>query len=395
MSAVTSPFDHCERFEPIDRPIPSLPALSPREVLHRRNEKLAFPFADERTRYFYLGRGAVHRAVELLGLEGEEVLVPAYHHGVEIAALEHAGAQLRFYGIDRTFKADLESIVSQLTDRTRALYVIHYAGFPQPMDDLLAIARTRGLKVIEDCALSLLSSDGSRPLGSRGDASIFCLYKTLPVPHGGALWMPTASEEKPLRSVGLTTTAHQVLSSLLVRAERDAGSVGRTARRVVQSLARAARQVRPLPVDAVPVGLRVFEPGQESLSISPLSLAIARQLDHQEIVDQRRRNYYALHARLRDVAPPMVPSLASGVCPLFYPLWVEQKPVVFDRLVRMGVDAIDFWNDGSPLVPKGMFPDVDALRRHVLEIPIHQDLDTKDIEVLAQAVRRALGANAQ
>lgn len=376
----------------VPRPIPALPALSPAELVTRPRQPLPFPFADARTRFFYLGRGAVHRAVEALGLVGEELLVPAYHHGVEIEALAHAGAKLRFYGIDRSFRADLKSIADQLTDRTRALYVIHYAGFPQPMDDLLAIARARGLKVIEDCALSLLSRDGARPLGSRGDAGIFCLYKTLPVPNGGALWMPAPAEEPELRPPGLVAAVHQTVSSMLVRLERGAGETGRAARRAVQRAARALRSVRPLPVDAVPVGGRHYEPGQETLGISPVSVGIARRLHHREIVEQRRRNYYALLGRLRDVSPPMVQVLEAGVCPLFYPLWVEDKRGMQARLAAMGVEAIDFWSEGSPLVPAGAFPDVEALRRHVLELPIHQDLDAADMEALAGAVRRALGA---
>ena len=49
------------------------------------------------------------------------------------------------------------------------------------------LAEQHGLPLIEDCALSLLSADGDTPLGTTGDVAIFCLYKTLPVPNGGAM----------------------------------------------------------------------------------------------------------------------------------------------------------------------------------------------------------------
>jgi dTDP-4-amino-4,6-dideoxygalactose transaminase len=375
----------------VPRAIPALPALGPAELLARARRPLPFPFGDARTRYFYLARGAVHRAVEALGLVGEEILVPAYHHGVEVEALVHAGAKVRFYGVDRSFRADLQSIGDQLTERTKALYVIHYAGFPQPMDDLLAIARSRGLKVLEDCALSLLSKDGVRPLGTRGDAGIFCLYKTLPVPNGGALWMPAPAPALELRAPGTVATVHQALSSLLVKVERGGGVAGRMVRGLVRRVAKAVRSVRPLAVDSLPVGHRTFVPGQERLGISPVSVALARRLDHRRIVEQRRRNYYALLGRLRDVSTPLVQVLEPGVCPLFYPLWVEDKRAVQARLAQLGVESIDFWSEGSPLVPAGAFPEVEALRRHVLELPIHQDLDGADMEALAGAVRRALG----
>lgn len=374
------------------RPIASLPALSPTLLLRTPTAARAFPFGDSRTRFFYLGRGAVWHAVRLLGLTNEEILVPAYHHGVEVEALVEAGVRLRFYNVERSFRADLADIVARITPQTRAIYVTHFVGFPQPMDELLSIARTRGLKLIEDCALALFSCDGHKPLGSRGDAAIFNLYKSLPLPHGGALWMPGGYDGTPLESAGWVPTLHQVASSMLLRFEREAGSWGQHAGRLVRRGARLARSVRPLPVDARPVGHRTFRRGQEMIDASPLAVALAARIDPRDVVAQRRRNYYALLSRLRDVSAPMVQELGHGVSPLFYPLWVPHKRRVQERLAREGIDAIDFWSEGSPLVTPGEFPDVDALRAHVLELPIHQDLDTDDMNAIASAVRRAIGA---
>jgi len=376
----------------VPRPIPSLPALSPANLLTTGiGTSVAFPFVDTRTEYFYMARGAVWHGVRALGLEGKEVLVPAYHHGVEIEALQDAGVELRFFNVKPDFMIDLPDLVSKITPKTKALYVIHYAGFPQPMAEILSIARAKKLKVVEDCALALYSADGAKPLGSRGDAGIFCLYKTIPTPHGGALWMPNGTPVAK-NSVGLVSTAHQMVSSMLIRAERETGFVGGQIRAAVQDVARAVRSVRPLPVDATPVGHRHFQKGQENLAIAPLARHIARNIPWLEVVEKRRQNYYALQSRLRDIASPMVTELRPGVSPLFYPLWCANKPEVHRHLVSEGVDAIDFWNNGSPLVVAGDFPDVDALRKHVLELPIHQDLDLKDIEALEGAVRRAYKA---
>ncbi len=373
------------------RTIAVLPALSPGALLPGLfGPPLAFPFCDPRTHYFYLGRGAVVRAVERLGLAGRELLVPAYHHGVEVEALVAAGARPRFYNVTRDFQADLASLAAEVTPDTRGLYVIHFAGFPQPMPELVAFARAHALKVIEDCALALYSSDGPRPLGSRGDAAIFCLYKTLPVPHGGALWMPAPAVPFTLTSAGSLTTAHQLLASLLVQLERRTGTIGRLARQAVRLGARLARAVGSLPADARPVGGRAFSPGQERLAMSPVSLRIARRIDPRTVVETRRRNYYALMSRLREVSPPMVHELPAGVSPLFYPLWVDDKPALQAALSAEGIESIDFWREGSPLVPAGRFPEVDALRAHVLELPIHQDVDLEDVERIARVVRRVL-----
>jgi len=92
-----------------------------------------------------------------------------------------------YYSIDRNLQPDLDQLSLLARAGARALYVIHFIGWPQPMNRILELCRTAGLILVEDCALSLLSQTDGRPLGSFGDYSVFCLYKTLPVPNGGLL----------------------------------------------------------------------------------------------------------------------------------------------------------------------------------------------------------------
>jgi hypothetical protein len=76
-----------------------------------------------------------------------------------------------------------------LTDSTRAIIVIHEYGYPDPrLHELVALARSREIPLIEDCAHSFDSclADGT-PLGSLGDYAIFSLSKVIPVSSGGIL----------------------------------------------------------------------------------------------------------------------------------------------------------------------------------------------------------------
>jgi dTDP-4-amino-4,6-dideoxygalactose transaminase len=59
------------------------------------------------------------------------VLVPAYHHGSEIEALLQAGLRIRYYEVDRALEPDAAALESLLGPDVRALYLIHYLGFPQ------------------------------------------------------------------------------------------------------------------------------------------------------------------------------------------------------------------------------------------------------------------------
>jgi dTDP-4-amino-4,6-dideoxygalactose transaminase len=287
-------------------------------------------------------------------------------------------------------RLDLEDAERRIGPRTRALYVIHYAGFAQPMDEVMALARRRGLLVVEDCALSLLGAEGTRPLGSTGHLGIFCLYKTLPVPNGGALLVndpgaagaPPTPDAAPLAST-LSHAGGSLLSNLAFRFG-DAGEALRGAVRRAYALVRGAG-IRP-----VSTGTMTFDPARKDLGMSPLSALVARRLDSAQIVAARRRNYFLLLGRLRELVPPVFGELPAGACPLFYPLLCEDKGAVAAKLLARGVETVDFWREGHALCPTDAFPETAALRRRVLELPVHQDLAPEDMAYLARAVKEAL-----
>jgi hypothetical protein len=372
--------------------IPALPTLWPGMLSPLAAERRpAFPFGAERVTHYYFARNAVWHGARLLGLEGEEILVPAYHHGVEVGALAHAGAVPRFVRVDARMRLDLDDLEEKIGPRTRAIYVIHYAGFAQPMDEIRSLGRRRGLWVIEDCALSLFAAEGTRPLGSTGHLGVFCFYKTLPVPNGGALVVndPSVAGSLPApRPAPLASTLSHATGSVLANAALrfgDAGEAVRTGVRRAYALARGASGLRP-----VSTGTMTFDPADRDLGMSPLSERIARRCDAGEIVAARRRNYFLLLGRLRDRVPPVLAEVPAGASPLFYPLLCDDKAAVQARLAARGIETVDFWREGHVACPAGEFPEVEALRRRVLELPVHQDLDAEDMAFVARAVREAL-----
>ena len=372
--------------------VPPLPTLWPNMVIARERPTDFLPFSSPNARYFYFARNAVWLTVKMMGLSGGEVLVPAYHHGVEIEALIDAGAVPRFYRVGRRWDVDLEDVERQIGPNTKALYLIHYAGFPGPAQAMRALADRHGIPLIEDCALSLLSSDGDRPLGSTGDVSIFCLYKTLPVPNGGALVVngpKRYSLPEPPAPPSSSTVSH-VLSSLLQNVELRAGRTGRMLRKFARGLGRGT--VKAAQIDRVATGTQHFNRAHVDLGMSPLTKRIALGQDLAGIVDRRRRNYFLLLGALRSVSPPLFNELPAGVCPLFYPLVVPDKSELMARLAAEGIETVDFWRHFHPACDAARFPEVAQLRRTVLEIPCHQDLSAETVTQIAQVVRRAIGS---
>ena len=353
---------------------------------------LVFPFDQPGLRYMYFARNAVWDAIRILGLSGKKVLLPAYHHGVELETLLAAGVKPVFFRVDGQMRADLED-ARKKSDGVSCLYMIHYAGFPQDMVAARTLADSMAVPLIEDCALSLLSREGEKPLGSYGDLSIFCLYKTIPVPNGGALlgrgeFARRVDALPPAVQPPMTSTVSHLIGGLLSNLELRAGETGRKVRQTLRETSR--KLVNRAGVERVSTGTQHFDVKAVHLGMSALSHLVLRNQDFARIVEQRRRNYFLLYAMLRDVAPPVTGELKPGVCPLFYPVSVEDKPAAMARLEARGVETVDFWGIRHPAVAEGEFPEVDGLRKRVLELPIHQDLNTADIEYVATCMRELL-----
>jgi len=284
----------------------------------------------------------------------------------------------------------VDDVVSRIGEDTRAIYLTHYVGFPGPVEELAQVTRDRGLRLIEDCALSLLSCFGDRPLGSWGDAAIFCLYKSLPVPNGGVLVLRNG-ERSALPDGDLPSLA----STLALSAdafERHLQIHGPRWQRGVLNAVRVAgrRAARLFGGARVDVDTEHFEQAYAPLAMSKLSHQIIGAQDFPAIVDARRRNYLQLLDSLRDIAPPVFDTLPTGVCPLFYPLRVVNKAAVAGQFLACGVDAVNVWSRNHPGGPVEPYAEVDELRRTVLELPCHQDLTPQVIERVVRVAKDVL-----
>ncbi len=344
----------------------------------------AFPFAGARARFYYLARNAIWHGADSLGLRpGDEVLMPAYHHGVELQTLLSKGMKLRYYRIDERMGADPGEIRQRLRRETKALYVIHYLGFPQAIEETRAIARGAGVPLIEDCALSLFSRVPAGPLGSFGDIGVFCLYKSLPVPHGGTLILnrpdlPMPPEPDPPDRV---STAAYVANRLLDAALLSRSALWRGLSGGLRSLARAAKHASRTSV--VPIDTEEFDVGMMDVGASHATRRIVRRTDAVEMVARRRANYRRLEERLDPGVRRALPPLPEGACPLSFPILAREKVAVEERLRAEGVGVINMWSRRHPDVPAGAFPEVEFLRAHVLELPVHQGLRSEHIDYVA------------
>jgi dTDP-4-amino-4,6-dideoxygalactose transaminase len=328
----------------------------------------------------------------MLGLERGEVLVPSYHHGVEVEALIDAGAQVKFYRIGEKLEVDLQDVERKINSKTTALYLTHFAGFPGPSREMKKLAEKYALPLIEDCALSLFSMDGDVPVGITGDVAIFCLYKLLPVPNGGALVFngPDRSNMPELPPPTNSTTFSLLSSSLLRNLALRGGKPGRALRKLALGVGKGT--MKASNITHVSTDSQHFNRDDVNVGISRITKRLALAQNVAEIVEKRRRNYLFLLDGLRDVSAPLFDTLPAGNVPLFYPLMVEDNRATVERLLARGIEAVNFWRDFHPACNAREFPEAAKLRTSVVEIPCHQDLTPETMSKMVGVVRDVLAA---
>jgi dTDP-4-amino-4,6-dideoxygalactose transaminase len=351
----------------------------------------------ERKTYFYVARNGIYHLMRALGFRnGDTVMMPDYHSGVEVWAVRAAGASVRYYPIRRDMEPDLDELNRLCRSRPRALYIIHYLGWPQPMKELMALCRERGMILIEDCALSWLSELDGRPLGSFGDYAVFCLYKTVPVPNGGLVVQNrngvSALADLPLRRCDRTSvvgrTAELMIEWIRSRSER----VGNRLLTLKRGAGRAltALGLHRLPVGDISPDFRSagYETDHLDIGMSPLCHRLLDRFDYEAIRRKRQRNYLLMHERLAGRVPLWGKRLEEGVCPLFFPLLVRDKPTAARALWERGITAVELWNYGYPEAKGEEGKEAGFLRDHVLELPIHQDVTPAQVNYMADQVLR-------
>ena len=145
------------------------------------------------------GTTALDMAALLCGLQpGDEVILPSYTFSSTATAFVLAGARLVFTDIrPDTMNLDERKIEDALTDRTRVIVPVHYAGVACEMDSILALARKHGLRVVEDAAQGVMATYHGRALGTLGDFGCYSFHETknYSMGEGGALMI---REEEPV-----------------------------------------------------------------------------------------------------------------------------------------------------------------------------------------------------
>ncbi len=307
------------------------------------------------------GTSALELSLKALGLGPEdEVVLPAFTFIATATAVSAAGARPVLADVDpSSLTLGANQAEAALTPRTRALLPVHLYGQPADMDPLLALARKKGLRVLEDCAQAHLALYKGRPTGSLGDMPAFSFY---PTKNLGALG-----------DAGAVATRHKGLA-LACEELRNAG------------------RAPGAHYDHVRIG--------HNCRLDELQAAVLRvKLRHLARWTARRRRIAGHYHRELSDLPLALPSLGSdGTRPSFhlYVIRLQAREALARHLQKAGIGTGVYYPRPVHLQPAyrglglgaGSLPHAEEASRRVLALPLYPELTDGQVERVCRAVRR-------
>lgn len=135
------------------------------------------------------GTVALHLALEALGIsEGDEVIVPTFTYISSVNSIAYTGAKPVFVdSLESSWQIDPEDVKRKISDKTKAIMIVHLYGHPCEMDELVKISKDNNIYLIEDCAESFGSYYKNEHTGTFGDIATFSFFgnKTITTGEGG------------------------------------------------------------------------------------------------------------------------------------------------------------------------------------------------------------------
>jgi len=345
---------------------------------------------------FFWARNAIFHGLRALGIRpGQKILVPAYLCKAAIEPMEYFGAEVEFYAIRRNCVPDWPDLEMKIRGNVRAILAVHYFGFPCDIEKFCALRDQYNLFLIEDCAHVLDGAPNQHRFGEFGDFSVFSPRKYLPIFDGGRLRLnrPAPGFQVRFQFEGPLFTLREA-KDLFERRKPPTASLAVPPPLEPQS--EKARSERELALDQrrpekplyVFPNSTLFLPWMADFPMSRLSKRLLPHFPILNIASKRRANYHYLLekvSRLEGVQP-LLERLAPGVVPWVLPLTIGERPGAHTALRALGIPAVTWCGVRDSRISAREFPDADFLYEHLIFLPIHQDLETAHLDLIADAV---------
>lgn len=309
------------------------------------------------------GTDALRIALEAVGVgPQDEVLVPSFTFIATATAVSALGAKPVFVDIDPdTMTMAAADAAQAVTPRAKAILPVHLFGQPADMDGLLALAREKGLKVVEDCAQAHLTSYKGRTVGAIADAGAFSFYPSKNLGAVGDAGAVTAQDDALAESCRQLRNCGRVTGGPAYRHAR----VGQNCR--LDELQAAVLRVKLKHLTKWTEGRRQAAARYiEGLAGLPLRLPDlgqggSRHSFHLFVIRCDRRDELARHLTERGIGNAV-----------YYPIPIHQQPA-YQGLAARGL------------------PRTEEAARTALALPMYPELEPSEVDLVCRAVKDFFG----
>ena len=369
-----------------------LDAANLEETWRRRfggEDAVAFPSA----------RTGLYALLRSLGVgQGDEVIITGFTCTAVPVPVIQCGAVPVYADIDpRTYGMDPPSVERLIGPKTRAVVVQHTFGIPAAVTELVSLARSRGIYVIEDACLALGSRLNGKLLGSFGDATIFSfeLSKTISAGWGGMVQANIPELGESLRSI---RQKRGLLGRKTAALRLEQGGLSRffyhpSAPRIGKYFLAGLFKLGIFQYSTCPEELEGRLPSEAFASPADATWrVISNQLERlDQILDHSRD----IAGRYREVLQGYgwpVGDAAGGeetVRLIRFPLLVKNRDRMTQHFSQAGIE-LGRWFD-HPISPEPENPEVfhypptgcpvaEKVSRHIVNLPLHSRLSSADID---------------
>jgi dTDP-4-amino-4,6-dideoxygalactose transaminase len=298
------------------------------------------------------GTSALHLALISLGVgPGDEVIVPSFTFAATANSVSLSGASPVFVDVDpKTFNIDPTLIESALTEKTKAIQVVHLYGLPANMPAILEIAREHKLLVIEDAAQAHLASINDQPVGTFGDAAAFSFYPTKNMTSGEGGMVVLKNPEQ----------------ARMCRLYRNQGMLAKYQNEVVGF----------------------------NLRMTDIHAAIGRvQLRKlQKWTDIRIENAHFLSQGITGIVTPTVPPLFKHVFHQYTVRVKSNRDLFGMELSKLGIETGVYYPTQVHKLPSfkrtDELPETQQATEQVLSLPVHPSLKMRDLRKIVRCVNQ-------
>jgi perosamine synthetase len=313
---------------------------------------------------------ALHLATRVLNLgPGDEVIVPTFTFAATANSVTYCGAKAVLVDVDpQTFNISIDSIKKHISKKTKAIIPVHYGGQSCDMNKIIAIAKSKHLSIIEDCAHALGSKFGNTMCGSIGDIGCFSFYPTKIITTGEGGMVTTNNNNfykkiKQLRSQGMDVTPNQ----------REKSNTWK--------------------YDIVDLGYNYrLDEIRSSLGLSQLNRINKINTLRIKIANQ----YNKLLKNIKGISLPVIASNRNHIFHLYsikiekdYPLTRDE---LFQKLHKKGIGTsvqyypLHLMSYNKNKYKVSDFPNANKLKDQVLCLPIYPTMSKKQIEYVVSAI---------